>query len=225
MALLFFPSGTERKVRELVRMTTKDKLEFVHLMTKHSSASLSDMQRLLRFAAAYQALVREWRWTQRPHPETYRSLVRFVLSRIVSLMAVEFLIRFSRNDTGGAGMSDIPSVFLCLHFCAQYLLDRYCSLARYGNSQEGGKPMSEEYEKAVEMRSNVTRTWTNICALAPRMNFTSAAGQKLLGSAPSQWVDRNATNSFFALTLGCNDSFARWSARAIIARLRRYRGT
>jgi len=35
-------------------MTTRDKLEFVHLMTKFSSASLSDMQRLLRFAAAYQ---------------------------------------------------------------------------------------------------------------------------------------------------------------------------
>ena len=35
-------------------MTTRDKLEFIHLMTKYSSASLSDMQRLLRFAAAYQ---------------------------------------------------------------------------------------------------------------------------------------------------------------------------
>ena len=37
-------------------ITTKDKLEFVYAMAKHSGATLADMQRLLRWAATYQRL-------------------------------------------------------------------------------------------------------------------------------------------------------------------------
>ena len=37
-------------------MSTKHKLEFVYLMAKHSSASLADCQRLLRFAGTLQRI-------------------------------------------------------------------------------------------------------------------------------------------------------------------------
>lgn len=37
-------------------VTTKDKLEFVYAMAKHSNARLSDLQRLLRMAATVQRL-------------------------------------------------------------------------------------------------------------------------------------------------------------------------
>ncbi len=37
-------------------MSTREKLEFVYLMAKHSKASLSDCQRLMRFAATHQRI-------------------------------------------------------------------------------------------------------------------------------------------------------------------------
>jgi len=37
-------------------ITTKDKLEFVYAMAKHSGATMADLQRLLRWAGTYQRL-------------------------------------------------------------------------------------------------------------------------------------------------------------------------
>ena len=37
-------------------ISTKDKLEFVYAMAKHSGATMADLQRLLRWAATYQRL-------------------------------------------------------------------------------------------------------------------------------------------------------------------------
>jgi hypothetical protein len=66
-------------------MSTREKLEFVWLMSKHSKATLADCQRLMRFAATHQRICTDEcnrEITQREHAKKIR-----VQRKIVALCA------------------------------------------------------------------------------------------------------------------------------------------
>jgi hypothetical protein len=80
-------------------MATKDKLEFVHAMAKHSAATLWDCRRLLRYAATHQRLATEECNRQfTPMDEQKRIRVRQRIRKIAESFGAQ--ARFSGDPRG-----------------------------------------------------------------------------------------------------------------------------